>query len=656
MTRGVQRLGIDTGGTFTDFVSLRDGVLAVHKVLSTPAAPERAILTGVSDLRADCVGLEIVHGSTVATNAVLEGKGARTALITNRGFADLLTLGRQTRRALYDLQPPPQFPPVPREWCLETGGRIAATGECLEPLTEADLRVLCERLNELAPEAVAINLLFSFIDDRFERAIEAALPAGLFISRSSAVLPEYREYERGIATWLNATVGPLMQGYLARLAAALPPATVAVMQSNGGTLGAAQAGTLGVQLLLSGPAGGLMGARYVGALAGRERLLTFDMGGTSTDVALIDGTPRLTVEGMIGAYPVAVPMMDIHTLGAGGGSIAWIDAGGLLQVGPQSAGAAPGPACYGQGGEAATVTDANLVLGRLCADAFLGGTMLLDRAAAEAAVDRLATMLGTTREVAAAGVIDIANAQMAQALRLISVERGLDPRGYTLLSFGGAGGLHVCALAEALGMSNALVPVHAGVLSALGMLVAPRARQRSQTMTGPLDGRDAATLAREFATLAAAGHAALQADGVDADRIDVAYSVDLRYQGQSFTFTLPWQDPAATGEAFHAAHAARYGHRLALPIELVNLRIAASGPAPEIQLTPLADRSPATPGEHAKVHACAQPVPVWRREELAAGQRLTGPAIITETVATTWLAPGWRCEVDRYGNLLLERH
>ncbi|MDH3981126.1 MAG: hydantoinase/oxoprolinase family protein, partial [Gammaproteobacteria bacterium] len=383
-------LGVDTGGTFTDFVSFDGARLRVHKVLSTPDAPERAILQGIAELGLSTDGLQVIHGSTVATNAALERKGVRTAYITNRGMADVLTIGRQARRELYNLQPQPALPPVPRELCLEVGVRMGADGVHVAELTAADRSALLASIEQLRPEAVAINLLFSFLDDSDERSIESWLPDGMFVSRSSEVLPEYKEYERGIATWLNAWVGPRVAGYLERLDQALAPAPVAVMQSAGGTVRADLAGRKAVHLLLSGPAGGLMGARLIGQQAGHTRLLTFDMGGTSTDVALIDGDIRLTSEGHIGPWPVAVPMVDMHTIGAGGGSIARLDSGGLLQVGPESAGAVPGPACYGQGGTQVTVTDANLVLGRLQPDAFLGGAMTLDAGAARRVLNQLA--------------------------------------------------------------------------------------------------------------------------------------------------------------------------------------------------------------------------------------------------------------------------
>ena len=648
-------LGVDTGGTFTDFVLYDEDSrqLRVHKVLSTPQAPEQAILQGIRELGIDLDGLAVVHGSTVATNAVLEGKGARTVFITNRGLRDLLTIGRQARRELYNLQPARVPPPVPRELCLETGGRLSAGGEWVEPLTSSDLDDLAEQLERLQPEAVAINLLFSFLDDEAERAIAERIPDGVFVSRSSEVLPEYREYERGMATWLNASVGPRVQGYLGRLERGLGPARLGVMQSSGRTIDAAQAGRQAVHMLLSGPAGGLMAARHIGRLAGRERLMTFDMGGTSTDVALIDGEPGLTSEGHIGDYPVGVPMVDMHTIGAGGGSIARVDAGGLLRVGPESAGALPGPVCYGRGGGEATVTDANLVLGRLRADAFLGGDMRLDAEAARAALARLGKPLGLTAEAAAEGVIALANEYMARALRVISVQRGHDPRDFTLMCFGGAGGLHVCALAASLDMRRALVPVHGGVLSAFGMLVAPPGRELSRTLNEMLGHIEPERLEQVFAELETQGREALAAEGVG--DVAVQRRLDLRYHGQSYTLTVDWLGLAASVEAFHAMHETRYGHRLETAVELVNVRVGLSGPAPEIH--PGAGAGMAAGGHAGQVflHGVPGKAGVFARHSLAAGQIIEGPALVTEQVATTYIEPGWQAEVDAMGNLLLDR-
>lgn len=674
-------LGIDTGGTFTDFVLLEAGQpLRVHKVLSTPQAPEQAILRGIRELGlADRADLLVVHGSTVATNAVLEGKGVRTALITNTGLRDLLTIGRQARSELYHLNPAPCAPPVPRELCLETGGRLAADGSVLEALSESDLSALRRALETLNPQAVAINLLFSWLDDRFEKRIAGIVPKGMFVSRSSHILPEPREYERGITTWLNASVGPLVQGYLHRLCAGIPQARVAVMQSAGGTIDAAQAGEEAVHMLLSGPAGGLAGAQYIGGLAGRHRLLSFDMGGTSTDVALLDngqneahefeGLP-LTTEGRIGPYPVGVPMVDMHTIGAGGGSIARVDAGGLLQVGPESAGADPGPACYGRGGRYATVTDANLLLGRLRSDAFLGGTMTLDDSAARHAIQPLADALHLSLEQTAQGIIDVANEHMARALRVMSVQRGVDAAQLTLTCFGGAGGLHVCALADALEMKQALVPAHAGVLSALGMLVAPRARYLSHTWQQTLGEADDETffnaLKTIFAALVKRGRTALIEEGADADSIHVSSSLDLRYQGQSFVINIPVtlridstiqqinQMLTQAGEDFHSRHTELYGHGLQQPVELVTLRAKIHCPSHAFTLhtSPKTDVRQ-TPVSQVSLSGVDSPVPVYARETLTAD--IVGPALITETVSTTYLASGWVCTPDDSGCLLLTK-
>lgn len=648
-------LGVDTGGTFTDFVCYDGSELRVHKVLSTPAAPEQAILQGIDALGLGGKPFYLVHGSTVATNAVLEGKGVRTAYICNHGLGDLLAIGRQARADLYDLQPATVQPPVAPELCIEVGGRLGADGSVVEPLEDAELQRLAARLQALGVEAVAINLLFSYLDERCERRIEQALPAGLFVSRSSRILPEQGEYERGIATWLNAWVGPRVAGYLQRLGQAVAPAPVHVMQSSALTIDAEQASGRAVNLLLSGPAGGLMGALAMGEQAGFPRLMSFDMGGTSTDVALLDGGIRLTSEGRIGRYPVAVPMVDMHTIGAGGGSIARVDAGGLLVVGPESAGADPGPACYGRGGAQPTVTDANLVLGRLPPALFLGGGMQLDARAARAALAGLGAAMGVTPEQAALGVVALANEHMAQALRVISVQRGLDPGEFSLMAFGGAGGLHVCALAEALAIPRALVPPHAGVLSALGMLAAPRGRQLAHTLCLPLHEQDDAGLRTRLDELTGQGRAELLAEGVAGESIRVAYSLDLRYRGQRFTLNVDYHTVAQALAEFHRAHRQRFGHALDVPVELVNLRVAlAAGSAP-VALTDTAATRPGTPLQTVRLVGETQPVAVWRRAALAGATPHAGPLLIADDVATTFVARGWRVSTLAGGCLLLAR-
>jgi N-methylhydantoinase A len=659
-------LGVDTGGTFTDFLLVdASGAMQLHKVLSTPQAPERAILQGIAELGIDMRAVRLVHGSTVATNAVLEGKGVRTAYITNRGFADVLAIGRQARAELYNLTPKKVPPLLAPDYCLEVDSRLAPDGAGaavhLQRVTAPALAQLCQRLQQLKVEAVAINLLFSFLDDSEERAIAEAISQqfgeAVFISRGSDVLPVEKEYERGIAATLNAMVGPLLQGYLARLQHALPDTRIDVMQSSGTTASVTHAGRYPVQLLLSGPAGGLRGAHFVAGCAGAERLLTFDMGGTSTDVSIINGAIGFTPGARIAGHPVAVPMVDLHTIGAGGGSIARVDAGGLLLVGPQSAGAVPGPACYAQGGTQATVTDANVVLGRLLPDAFLGGRMVLDEARAQRAVAGIADQLGMGVEQAAQGIIDVVNDHMVRALRLMSVQRGENPKHYTRVSYGGAGGLHVCALAAALGMQRAIVPVYAGVLSALGMLVAEPGRERVRSCNRWLRECDAQALQNLFAELTAQAEAQLvqaeQAAGVAMGALTPRYqcSVDLRYCGQSNALNLPWRDLPQLAPAFHVAHQAVYGHRLALDIELVNLRVRVSVPQQALRL-PAWRATTVARVRHVQL-AGGEPVPVLARTSLSSGQRIDGPAIIIESSATTWLQAGWTASVDDIGNLLL---
>ena len=646
-------LGVDTGGTFTDFVYIGEQGVQTHKVLSTPDSPERAILQGIKELGVDDTTLLIVHGSTVATNAVLEKKGARCCFITNTGFADMLTIGRQARKELYNLNPPVEAPPVPAELCLEVSGRLSASGERVDVLKADDLLRLTKILNQLAPQSVAINCLFSFLNDEDERRIETAVPAGIAVSRSSNILPEYKEYERGMATWLNAYVGPLVTGYLKRLTESVKARSVSVMQSSAGTIAATQAGEHAVRMLLSGPAGGLMGALHIGKLAGYERLLTLDMGGTSTDVSLLDGAISLTSEGKIAGYPVAVPMVDMHTIGAGGGSIAYVDEGGMLCVGPESAGASPGPACYGQRGVNVTVTDANLFLGRISEAHFLGGSMALDMNACTLAIKRLAVALNCCPQEAAKGVIELANEHMARALRVISIQRGIDPSPYALMTFGGAGSLHVCALADALQMDTAIVPVHSGVLSAFGMLAAPKSRELSKSLVGILVEIPVDVVEARFASMQQQGTQALMDEVVPDHKIHTAYLVDLRYLGQSYTLRVPWANKQQAIEGFHQQHKKRYGHALDLPVELVNLRVSLTAKLPAPRMVSLSTRDSSRVVERSS-HA-GKGMAIYQRENLLAGDLIVGEALVVETVATTYLAPGWQCKVDELGNLMLTR-
>lgn len=663
-------LGIDTGGTFTDFVLREAATVRVHKVLSTPGAPQDAILTGIKEMglqaRVAAGQVMIIHGTTVATNAALEGKGVRTAYITNKGLKDVLLIGRQTRQQLYQLTPTRPKTPFDEQLMLEVNTRLDAQGKLIEPLTVTDLDNLERQIAILQPESIAINLLFSFLDPEQELQIEARFCDAYFVSRSSLVLPEHREYERGMTTWLNAWIGPLIKSYLVSLSTALAPSNLAIMQSSGLTISAKVAADRAVNLLLSGPAGGLAAALAIGHQIRQPRLMTFDMGGTSTDVALLEGEIRLTNQGKIANYPVAVPMADIHTIGAGGGSIAFVDAGGMLQVGPASAGAHPGPACYGRGGTAPTVTDANLVLGRLRSDAFLGGRMQLDTTAAVRALQPLADQLQISVTDLALGIIRIANESMIQALRIISIQQGHDPRDFQLMSFGGAGGLHICDLADALDVREAIVPLNSGVLSALGMLAAQPGREVVKTHQGILDELDDSALTARLDALLTIAQQELKDEGIV--NTQHQYHLDLRYLGQTFSIAVAYRTIAAAIADFHAMHLRLYGHALDKAVELVNLRVHVEAVRQPFRLPPTTQTSTEKNGHSNLIdgdNVCGDvfgdlvgevdPVPIYQRNMLAATCLLTGPALITEDHTTVFLKSGWRASKDELGNLKLTR-
>jgi N-methylhydantoinase A len=658
-------IGIDAGGTFTDFVLVRlEPIVSVrvYKTLSTPDAPERAILNGIKAMglepHLDDGSLQLVHGSTVATNAVLEGKLARTAFITNYGFADMLQLARQTRPKLYALETPAVPPPVPEQLCLETGGRVAADGSVVLPLSQIEIDELLEKIESLAPDAIAINLLFSFLDDSFERRIESAIKAKFgecFVSRSSTVLPEYKEYERGIATWLNAALGPVISGYLGVLQRELGNTSLQVMQSSGETMSASMAAQSAVNLLLSGPAGGLTAIAYLAKQVGKSKFLSFDMGGTSTDVALLDTKIRTSNESSISHYPIAVPMVDMETIGAGGGSIAYVDTGGMLQVGPCSAGADPGPACYNRGGHDATVSDANVVLGRLQSDSVLAGDLTLSLESAQASLEPLAQRIGLSIEETALGIIDIANEHMAKAIRLISVNKGHDAKEFTLASFGGAGGLHVCALADAMAMKNALVPIHGGVLSAFGMVVADQGRQFSKTLSLDVQLIDEKSLEDQFAQLEAGGMEQLALEGLHPSVLASKRSVDLRYQGQSYTLNIDWHALPSVLDAFEQLHRQRYGYSHDGPIELLTIRVNLSTEKIPFVLPQLIKQPHCNNIRHCKVYGETEQARLLARADMYPGESIEGPAVITEYSATTFVATNWSVAVDGFGNLLLQK-
>ncbi len=643
-------VGVDAGGTFTDFFVAAGPDVRAHKVLSTPDDPARAVVEGLANLGLAERPLILLHGTTVATNAVLEGHLARTAYVTNRGFADVLALGRQQRRAVYALEPCQPPPPVPPELCLETGGRRAADGQVIEPLSAVDLDAFASRLKTLEPEAVAINLLHAWRYAGDEIRLAAACPAGIPVSRSSAVLPVAGEYERGVATWLNAALSPLMAGYVAALERRLPTARLAVMQSDGTMCGAAQAAARPVELLLSGPAGGAAAAAWWGRRLGIVSLLCFDMGGTSTDVTLVRGEPELTQDGCVGDWPVALPMIAIHTIGAGGGSLATVDAGGLLHVGPISAGAVPGPACYGRGGQQATVTDAHVVLGRIPPATRLSGRLELDTAAARGAVGRLARQLNLRLEDTAQGIVTIASEQMARALRVVSAERGHDPAACVLFSFGGAGGLHACELAESLGIGRILIAPGAGVLSAFGLTVAPPGRRRIHSILEPLAGIDRGRLAVLAAKIERASAAELAAEGIAAP--EHRRLIGLRFRGQRQVLDVEWNG-GDWRQVFLDRYRQRYGALLDGEIEVAHLHIASRGAVRPIQ--PAGPAHAVRPARATAVWIAGrrQECPVVGREGIAG--ELPGPAIIAGANETIWVAPGWHAQPGTGGELWLAR-
>ncbi|MDH5424813.1 MAG: hydantoinase/oxoprolinase family protein, partial [Gammaproteobacteria bacterium] len=559
----------------------------------------------------------------------------------------------QARADLYDLQPPPAVPLIDPKNCLEVASRVSADGQPLSILSANDLVVLQRQLAQIKPDAVAINLLFSYLDESEEKRIENSLAADYFVSRSSAVLNEYREYERGVATCLNAYVGPLMKNYLSRLEAALPASGLSIMQSNGGTMSVTQAADYAVNLLLSGPAGGLKGAQFVASDNGARALLSFDMGGTSTDVAMIKEEITLTSEGKIAGLPVAVPMVDMHTIGAGGGSIARVDSGGLLLVGPESAGARPGPACYGNGGLQPTVTDANVVLGRIPAEQSLGGYLQLDKPAAEKAISNIASRLGVSAEQAALGIIRIANEHMVQALRVMSVQRGDDPKDFTLVSFGGAGGLHICELAEALNMNQALIPVHAGVLSAFGMLVAAPSREMSHSVNKVFEECSDDFVNELMTELSAQGHL-LMLPELAGDEPQLTYSVDVCYSGQSFSLNVKWSNLEEVAEQFHRLHRKRYGHEMDNKLELVTIRLKLEGKPARFKLPEL-EKKTAAAETKVRLFGETELVSVYQRDKLGAGQHINGPALVLEKLASSYIKSGWQADVDLLGNLLIKR-
>lgn len=684
-------LGVDIGGTFTDFVLLQDGHITVSKLPTTPEDPSRALLAGVAQVG---VPHTLIHGTTIATNALLERRGAKTALLTTAGFADVLVLGRGTRPSLYDLDVERAPPLVPTELRLEVPERVAADGTIIVPLDEDALAALFQQVFDARVEAVALCLLHSFRNPTHEQHIVALFHAAqqhrasepCFICASSDVLPEYREYERTSTTVVNAYVAPVLDRYLHRIERELEQQpgphgrspSLHVMASDGGSMTATVARRLAARTTLSGPAGGVVGARFVAQQAGFERIISFDMGGTSTDVALCDGRLPQTTESSVGGLPVRFPAIDIHTVGAGGGSLARRDMGGMLRVGPQSAGADPGPACYGKG-LLPTVTDANLFLGRLQPDRFLGGTMHLDGARAELSLSALAQQLDLDVRSTALGIVQVANAAMERAIRTISVERGIDPRDFVLVAFGGAGPLHAAYLAESLGIRAVLIPRYPGVLSALGMLTANLTRDYVCALGMPLANLPPDTLYAHMLRLAeqAEVESAQDTSSHEPSLLRAEFTLDLRYVGQSHEINTPlavWEallpslpDLATTTSRFHQLHQQYSGHALPdHPVEAVTLRLKCIREQNQTGATLRNNTTvPPRPAEHplcpcAHVQAALATdssdlldTAIYERELLCSGDHVLGPAIVVQYDTTCSIPPGWQGIVDRYGNLLL---
>ena len=651
-------LAVDTGGTFTDLVLLLDGRIRTLKVPSTPADPAQAVLDGSARILGDGGGERphvLLHGSTVATNALLERRGARVILLTNEGFEDVIEIGRQNRPQLYALVGHRLPPLVDRGDRLGVPGRLGPRGEELEPLDRDAVERIAARVVEQAGEAVAICFLHAYANPAHERRVAEEIRAsGLPVSVSSELLPEFREFERTSTTVVNAYVAPTMSRYLGRLSEESGAVRVAIMGSDGGALPVERARREPVHTVLSGPAGGVVGALTWAKRAGHERVITFDMGGTSTDVSLGPGRPLQTREFQIEGHPVAVPVIDIHTVGAGGGSLARIDSGGVLRVGPQSAGADPGPICYGLGGTGVTVTDAHVWLGRLPAEGFLGGGKHLDRALIEAPLRAIAEGLDASLEAAAEGVLEVADTAMERALRVISVERGYDPADFAVVAFGGAGALHVAELVRRLGARKAIVPPDPGLLSAYGMLASPLTREASRTVLAATD--DPAVedeVSSVLDELEARARREMIEEGAAEQDLSCERWVDARYRGQAFELRVPAADWVVR---FHAAHEERYGYRRPeRTVEAVTLRAVVSAPAPELEVPELPRAEAAPRAEEHRVWYDGEALTAERlwRAELGAGSRLDGPAVVQEYSATTWVPPGWSAEVDRWGCLHL---
>lgn len=677
-------VGVDIGGTFTDFMlyDTESGGVHVHKVPSTPAQPEQAMVVGLSELCAaaglapgDVTG--VFHGTTVATNAVLEHEGAVVGMITTRGFRDIVHIGRHQRPLHYSVMQDIPWQAQPfvqrRHRKVVTERIVPPTGEVLTPLNEDEVRAAARELREDGVEAVAVCFLFSYLNRDHERRAAAIVREEMpdaFVTTSADIFPQFREFERFTTATMSAFVGPKTGNYLDRLGGALATDGVEgemhVMMSSGGVASFRAAAERPVTLLLSGPAAGILGGQWAGALAGRRRLITFDMGGTSADIGIVteDGVGEASArDTWVGGYPLLVPMLDVHAIGAGGGSIAYVDEGGAFRVGPRSAGASPGPACYGQGGQEPTISDAHIVLGRLDPERFLGGRMKLDRDAAVAVVQKLADRLGMGVNETAQGILTIANSNMARAIRSRTIEKGHDPREFALVAFGGAGPLHAAEVADSLEIPEVLVPPHPGITSAGGLLTSDLKYDQMRTVFQLQGSVDSDRLNRELDELANELRSQLEDDGVRAGEVEVIRALDCRYVGQGYELRVALDDGPFTEHAleqFHVLHEREYGSAYGDPIEIVNARVTAIGRRPALDSLPVSSGSldDALVGESEGVFRVdgnlqALQTRYYHRSLLPLDETLAGPAVVFHPDTTTVVPPGWNVRADTSGNLIL---
>lgn len=643
------RIGIDTGGTFTDFVVLVDGEFSVHKELSTPIDPSIAIYQGIKKLIGDKLdGTYIYHGTTIATNALLERKGSKIVLITTKGFEDIIEIGRQNRKELYNIFEQETKPLVERPYRVGIKERADFKGNILEQISKAEMLKLKNKIKKLKPEAIAISLINSYASSKNELIVENLLKdLGIPISVSSRILPEFREYERTSTVVINAYLIKKVFSYMNNLKVRLKQSKIFVLQSNGGLISTEQAGSEPVRILLSGPAGGVVGAFKIAEKVGMNKIMTYDMGGTSTDVSLCDGSIKFSNINTVDNLAVNVPMVDVKTIGAGGGSIAYIDPGGALKVGPESAGSDPGPACYGKG-DRPTVTDANVVLGRINPDYFLGGEMKIFKDRSARALRKLSKQLGISTLELASGIIEVANANMEKALRVISLERGYDPREFALISFGGAGGLHACELARGLGISKVIFPSNPGVLSALGMLIADYFRDYSMSVFFNSEKDDFQKISKAFRRLEKRPE-----KEYTRECIKYEYYIDARYKRQSHELIIPFNKSFI--KTFHNEHKKKYGYSQSDNIvEIVNIRLRALSKKVDFKIPECTKVRKQVTFTKSDVFYNNKNVlsRIYSRDDFYSGYKFRGPAIVLEKTSTLFVTPGFNCQIENYGNII----